>query len=89
MRTSESSVARRDQMYAMIQRYLASDQNQTVFCQSEQISKSTFAYWLKRYRQDKPVSTEPAFRPIPIRQSSSTVHCEIEFPGGLTLRIYG
>jgi len=89
MRTSESSAARRDQMYEMIQCYIASDQSQTVFCQSEQISKSTFAYWLKRYRQDKPVSTEPAFRPIPNRPSSLAMRCEIEFPDGFSLRIYG
>jgi transposase-like protein len=89
MRSSEPSANRRAQMYAMIERYLGSDQSQTVFCQSEQISKSTFAYWLRRYRQDKPGSTEPAFRPIPIRPSSLIVHCEIEFPDGLILRIYG
>ncbi len=89
MRTSESSAARRDQMYAIIQRYLSSDQNQAGFCQMEQISKSTFAYWLRRYRQDKPGSTEPAFRPIPNRPSSLAMRCEIEFPDGFSLRIYG
>ena len=79
---------RREQMYALIEHYLSSDQTQIEFCQTESISKSTFTYWLKRYRQDKPDSSAPAFRPIPIHSDSLSARCEIEFPGGLLLRIY-
>jgi len=79
---------RREQMYALIERYLSSDQTQIEFCQAESISRSTFAYWLKRYRQDKADGSVPAFRPIPIRPGSLSARCEFEFPDGLLLRIY-
>lgn len=89
MSTSDSPSTRREQMYAVIEHYLSSDQTQIEFCRSESISKNTFSYWLKRFRQDKLGSGAPAFHPIPIRPSSLSVRCEIEFPDGLTLRIYG
>jgi transposase-like protein len=88
MSLAESVVSRREQMFGMIRRYLSSDQTQGRFCQSEQISKSTFTYWLRRYRQDQAGSNEPVFRPIPIPVSPSALRCEIEFSSGLTLRIY-
>ncbi len=88
MNPTESPPTRRKQMYALVERYLSSDQTQNDFCQTESIPKSTFVYWLKRYRQDKPDGSAPAFRPIPIHTGSLSARCEIEFPDGLLLRIY-
>jgi len=89
MDNSDSPTTRREQMFALIERYLLSDQTQIEFCQTESISKSTFAYWLKRYRQDKPDGSAPAFRPISLRPEFSSARCEIEYPDELILRIYG
>lgn len=71
----------------LIERYLHNNLPQKKFCQQENISYSTFSYWLKKYRNQHNLesSPEPFISIEPKRETPAAV---LEFPGGLTLRIY-
>lgn len=81
------------QMYALIEKSKNSPLSQKAFCQQEDLALSTFTYWLKSYRRYKQTSAAPeAFLPLKINEGPAqkqSNRCEIEFPGGIMIRIGG
>ena len=81
------------QMYALIEKSQNSPLSQKAFCKQEDLALSTFTYWLKKYRGFKQTAgTAQDFIPMKINESSpqkQSEWCEIEFPGGIVIRIGG
>ena len=84
---------RHRQMYALIEKYQNSPLSQKAFCNQEDLPLSTFTYWLKKYRGSKQTTgTLEDFIPVKINERSAQKKaevCEIEFPGGMVIRISG
>jgi len=82
---------RSHQMYALIEKYQNSPLSQKAFCKQEDLPYSTFTYWLKKYRGFKQATgTAQDFIPVKINERSpekQSNRCEIEFPGGIVIRI--
>ena len=77
------------QMYAVIEKYQNSPLSQKAFCKQEDLPYSTFTYWLKKYREHQQTAD---FIPMKINERSpqkQSEWCEIEFPGGIVIRIGG
>jgi len=81
------------QMYALIEKSQNSPLSQKAFCQQEDLPLSTFTYWLKKYRGFKQTTgIAEDFIPVKINERSPQKQsgwCEIEFPGGIVIRIGG
>lgn len=92
--------ARARAMFPLIEAYLVSGLSQKHFCEAEGIAYSTFQWWLRQYRQ-RQVELEAVpekrngFIPLgtydPPRESSEEegLYCEIEYPGGVVVRLSG
>ncbi len=86
--------ARVQNMFAVIEKYLASDVTQKEFCQQENLSYSTFQFWLHKYRKannscKNNESSQAPFVPINFCEPnarSSHQSCTIEFPNGVVVR---
>jgi transposase-like protein len=46
----------KEQIYLAIEKWQASGLSQYQFCKQEDISKSTFGYWYKKYKQEQSIS---------------------------------
>ncbi len=81
------------QMFGLIEKYQNSPLSQKAFCQHEDLPLSTFTYWLKKYRgYQKTAVAAQDFIPMKINERSQQKQsnwCEIEFPGGIVIRIGG
>jgi len=55
MTYAEKQVARTREMFGKVEAYLSEELTQVQFCQKEGLSKSTFQYWLRKYRAQYPV----------------------------------
>ena len=81
------------EMYTLIEKYQDSTLSQKAFCKQEDLALSTFTYWLKKYRGFKQTSVAiEDFIPVKINERSPQKQsnwCEIEFPGGIMIRIGG
>ena len=44
-------IKRQEEMMTLIERWQESGKTQQVFCQEENLTYTTFYYWLKRYRR--------------------------------------
>jgi vacuolar-type H+-ATPase subunit B/Vma2 len=86
MSTEKEREAHREAMYGMIRRYESSQESQKLFCEKESIALSTFSYWLRRYREQQ---SERAGSFIEIKSVEREARIELEYPGGLRIRIYG
>jgi transposase-like protein len=86
MSTEKEREAHREAMYEMIRRYEASTESRKSFCEKESIAQSTFTYWLRRYRE-KPSKSAGSF--VAIKPVEREARIELEYPGGLRVRIYG
>lgn len=84
----------KEQMYLAIEKWQASGLTQLQFCKREDLSKSTFGYWLKKYRkekvQPKPSRGKPVKTFIPVEVSRTLVppvqdveQLEITYPNGV------
>ena len=84
---------RHRQMYALIEKSQNSPLSQKAFCQQEDLALSTFTYWLKKFRGFKQsTGALEDFIPMKINEKSTQKQsewCEIEFPGGIMIRIGG
>ena len=92
--------ARARAMFPLIEAYLASGLSQKHFCRQEGIAYSTFQWWLRQYRQrhvDAEAGSEKGNGFIPLRiydppratLEDEGLYCEIEYPGGVVLRLSG
>lgn len=72
-----------DQMYPIVEVYLASDLTQEAFCEREGFSIAVLNYWLKKYRLAH--GEAPTF--VEIRPAPADGGClEIAYPNGMRLR---
>jgi len=65
----------KEQIYLAIEKWQASGLSQYQFCKQENISKSTFGYWFKKYKQEKSFSGSSPKKPdktfLPVEFSNS------------------
>jgi hypothetical protein len=83
-------------MYRYVKRWQASGMSQSKFCRAEKLTKSTFRYWVTKYKQEKNASAisdikeSQAFIPVKLPKSvngiaSESGQIEIYFPNGVQL----
>ena len=103
MAKQQSLTARAQEMYALVEKYLASGLTQKRFCEQEAIRYSTFHWWVHQYRHttrphkpdtegEKKLSNP--FIPLHITPTidpsdPSPPSCAIEYPNGLVVRLFG
>jgi hypothetical protein len=90
---------KRVQMYKLIETFFSSSKTQRQFCKQNDISVSTFQFWLRLYRREKqPVQIEQAKTErsfIPIQFSSRVPSPDLEYawsfeyPNGVRIRFNG
>ncbi len=87
---------RAQQMFALIEKYLASGLSQKAFCAQEQLAFATFQCWLRKYRaQQQSAPREPGngFIPLHLREAPRTMMSPltyvVEFPNGVIVRLSG
>ena len=83
-----------DQMFGLIEAWKQSGLSQTEFCDQKQLSRHSFGYWLKKYRNQKDKPDQPenntakSFFPVNItsKQQQATYetnHITITYPNGI------
>jgi hypothetical protein len=77
----QQRIKRQEEMFSLIEQWQESGKTQQLFCQEQELTYSTFYYWLKRYRQGL---DESNFLPVEI---SSGSHIEIRYPDGVVLQL--
>lgn len=89
---------RAEEMFALIETYLASGLSPKIFCEQHHLTLSTLQYWRRKYtthmRQgDAPTSQDLQFIPLRARQRRLSVPAPaqwvIEFPHGVIVRLSG
>lgn len=76
----------REDMFALVEKYLNGSQTQTDFCRDYNLSLSKFAYWLKKYRESQKA---PGFIPLKFKQPSIMGDTRIELPNGIAIIFNG
>jgi hypothetical protein len=103
MAKQQSLTARAHEMFALVEKYLASGITQKRFCEQEAIRYSTFHWWLHQYRHTThPPRPDAAdgkglsnpFIPLHIKPTidpsdPSPPSCAIEYPNGLVVHLFG
>lgn len=101
MSTPAARLARAQEMFARIEKYLdakgrAASLTQKAFCEQEGLTITTFQNWLQKYRaRQRQVETAPvpAQRFIPLHvqapPNAPPLSCVLEFPNGVMLRLSG
>ena len=69
-----------EQMYPVVEAYLASDLTQEIFCQYEGFSTAVLNYWLKKYRNEH---GRTSF--VEIQPAASSGCLELVYPNGIRL----
>ena len=69
-----------EQMYPVVEAYLACDLTQEAFCLQENISIAVLNYWLKKYRSEQ---GEAPF--VEIKPAAASGCLEIAYPNGIRL----
>ena len=81
-----------EKMFLVIEQWEESIMTQVEFCRSQKIPKSTFYYWLKKYKEEKGGLQNP-FIPLTIKgdEKSACVPCEltISYPNGVKVDFCG
>ncbi|MDZ7366877.1 MAG: hypothetical protein ONB43_13560 [candidate division KSB1 bacterium] len=88
---------RAHEMFAYIEKYLASGLSQKAFCAQENLVFSTFQCWLRKYRAhhrqaEAPSAPANRFIPLHVRETPPApppLSCVIEFPNGVNIRLSG
>ena len=80
----ESIGSREAEMYSHIRQQVESGLSQRAYCEREGISRNTFSYWLRRYRDEQ---GSPRFIELPQGLERSSNHLEISVPGGIVIKI--
>jgi hypothetical protein len=86
---------RAKQMHALIKRYHSSGVTQKQFYEEEELTRSTFLYWLYHYRRHGAITGKPGkptFIPLSVKESPGPIvpaNCSVTFPGGITVRFDG
>jgi predicted acetyltransferase len=81
--------ARTQEMQKLIKTYQASGLTQKQFCIQAQIPRSTFQFWLKRFRNRQHLKEIPGsskFIPLEVKGTdSASGGCRVCYPNGITL----
>ena len=89
MTYTEKIAQRKEFMFTIIHSYIDSGSNQHTFCQQQNLAKSTFQYWLKKYRNQNGPEDTASFIPIHIKNRGSNLAADsafvIEFANGCRL----
>ena len=76
-----------DEMFPLVERYLAGDQTQKAFTDEHGFSIAVFNYWLSKYRRQN--ETPEDFVEISLApESSRQALLEICYPDGVRLRLF-
>ncbi|NOX90727.1 MAG: transposase [Calditrichaeota bacterium] len=81
----QADIKRQGEMFQIIEQYQKSGLSQAEFCQQTGIKKSTFHYWLKKYRKE----SQADFLPISIKEPKASLQIELELPNGIKISIKG
>ena len=82
---SKSYANRRSEMFNIVESYYRSGLSQPAFCRQQGLNKSTFLYWLKKYRHEK----QDDFLPLKVSESKPSFNLELDLPNGIKIRIEG
>ena len=85
------------EMFAIIEKYLASGLKRKEFCEQESITYSTFTWWFHQHRKSNPSSVKASPKDFiqvhrPPSQEISTQQgptCVVEYPNGVVIRFSG
>ena len=80
-----SDANRREEMFKIVESYYQSGLSQPAFCRQQGLNKSTFLYWLKKYRKEK----QNDFLPLSVNESKTSFNLELDLPNGIKIRIEG
>ena len=85
--------ARAQEMQELIETYQSSGLTQKQFCIQAQIPRSTFQFWLKRFRSRQHLKEMPRsskFIPLEVKGTdSASGGCRLCYPNGVTLYFEG
>ncbi len=76
-------------MYALMEAYERSGKKQREFCREQGIQKSTFGYWLRKYRTKE--ADSPGFVPLQMNSPKGPLYdtggniLEIRYPGDIVV----
>ena len=82
----------KEQMYARIEAWQQSGLSQNRFCKDENLSTSTFNYWLKKYKREKDQTNQTDIKPVktflPVEVSKGVIRSDkdcitITYPNGI------
>jgi hypothetical protein len=97
MESNHRLIIRQEEMYGKIQDFLSREITQKQYCQEENLSYSTFMYWLRKYRKDHALPSQRASLPsgfIPLKLTSDSaisqtpLDCEVKLPNGVLIRCH-
>ena len=97
MESNQRLITRQEDMYGKIQDYLSREIAQKQYCQEENLSYSTFMYWLRKYRKEHALPSQRTSLPsgfIPLKLTSDSaisqtpLDCEVKLPNGVLIRCH-
>ena len=80
-----SDANRREEMFKIVESYYQSGLSQPAYCRQQGLNKSTFLYWIKKYRKEK----QNDFLPLQVNAAKTTFNLELDLPNGIKIRIEG
>jgi len=75
-----------EEMYPLIRAYLENGKTQNRFCQDEGLSKTTFQYWLRKYRDRQDTEHPVEFTSLQV-EADRDVHILIRCKNGTEIHI--
>jgi len=99
MAQKTSATRRAQEMFALVEKYLASGSSRKEFCKQESIPHSTLQWWLGQYRHTNHTKTarvrsSETFVPVKVTSPKNTSiplypACFVEYPNGVVIRLIG
>lgn len=71
-------------MFAIIEQWESSQESREAFCQSHNLSVSTFSYWRTKYAKAKKQAGEPGFVQL---QACMSDNLEVIYPNGVRVKV--
>ena len=73
----------KEEMFPLVEQWQRSQESQTVFCDRQDIEKSVFGYWLKKYREHLNNQEKVFTEIIP----TVTTFFEVHYPNGVIVKL--
>ena len=74
-----------EEMFTLVEEWQSSGQTQKIFCQEQGIKPGTFAYWLRKKRQNG--ESTGGFLPVRVSRDLGTDPVEVIYPNGVRVRV--